>query len=403
MKRVISNKLIFVSLLSIFSVSSVLQNISGVEYIINDTYKQERKQPSFINDTSKETRNEYMAKELGLKFEYAAPWKLIPRDDLSKCEKEFCILSIKNFINDMTFVRIWIQTGQDFQEKCKCNSLLEFAQYDYMKYYYPLKNFSLINNNQTSIQNISAMQMEYIGMVNDIETHYLVNWIKNGDIFYKVIYQSDEDSFTKYLPSFKNILNSIVFFQTIDNKSQLSSEIKQESFINDTYKQERKQPSFINDTSKETRNEDTIKINATLKKGDFIDTNLHFQKTNLTFGEGSNICPDNNCIYEFQQTSFNEGFSVANSRYLSGTLKIEDKANSVGNFISYSYYKFSGSFDLVNSKENSKTGEKILIYEGDLGLDTDNEIFGTSEFEYESQINLYQPENRFELIGDVKS
>ena len=84
-------------------------------------------------------------------------------------------------------------------------------------------------------------------------------------------------------------------------------------------------------------------------------------------------------------------------------MKIEDKVNSEGDFVSYNYYKISGSFNLVNSKENPKTGEKIFIYEGDLGFDTDNELFGFPELEYESQIKLYQPANNFELIGKIKN
>jgi hypothetical protein len=58
-------------------------------------------------------------------------------------------------------------------------------------------------------------------------------------------------------------------------------------------------------------------------------------------------------------------------------LKIEDKINSEGDFISYAIYKLSGWFDLASSEENPKTGEKILIYEGDLGFDADNKIFGS--------------------------
>jgi hypothetical protein len=33
-----------------------------------------------------------------------------------------------------------------------------------------------------------------------------------------------------------------------------------------------------------------IEIKANLKKGDYIDTNLWFQKANLTFGQGNKIC-----------------------------------------------------------------------------------------------------------------
>ena len=35
-----------------------------------------------------------------------------------------------------------------------------------------------------------------------------------------------------------------------------------------------------------------------------------------------------------------------NSRYIDGTLKIEDKSNSAGNFTYFKYYDMFGSFDL---------------------------------------------------------
>ena len=107
---------------------------------------------------------------------------------------------------------------------------------------------------------------------------------------------------------------------------------------------------------------DKIEIKTTLKEGNFIKSNLHFQNVNLTFGEGNTICPDNNCIYELQKTSFDDGFGAENSKYLSGTLKIEDKSNSEGDFISYAFFKLSGSFDLDSSKENPKTVQKICNY-----------------------------------------
>lgn len=148
---------------------------------------------------------------------------------------------------------------------------------------------------------------------------------------------------------------------------------------------------------------DTIEIKALLKKDDFIASNLYLQKANLTFGNGSKICPANNCSYEFEKTTFYEIFGAANTKYLSGTLQIEDKANTNVNFISYRYYRLSGTFILVNSKENNKTGDKILNYEGDLILDTGNAMFSPSKVEYKSQIKLYSLQNKLELYGKINN
>ena len=144
---------------------------------------------------------------------------------------------------------------------------------------------------------------------------------------------------------------------------------------------------------------DTIEINTLLKKDDFIMSSLHFQKANLTFGDGSKICPENNCSYEFERTTFDERFGIANTKYLSGTLQIEDNANSNGNFIAYRYYRLSGTFNLVDIKENTKTGDKILVYEGNLLLDTGNAMYSPSKIEYKSQIKIHDAQNQLELYG----
>lgn len=146
---------------------------------------------------------------------------------------------------------------------------------------------------------------------------------------------------------------------------------------------------------------DTIEINSTLKKGNLIDSYLYFQNTNMTLGEGNKICPEINCLYEFEKTSFDNLFRD-NSRTFSGTLKVEDKANSTGDSILYKYYKLSGSFDLINSTDNPETEDKIFVYKGDLGFDVDKDTFGKPDIKYESEVKLYQPENKLELIGQVK-
>jgi len=93
-----------------------------------------------------------------------------------------------------------------------------------------------------------------------------------------------------------------------------------------------------------------IEINATMKKGDYVETNLWFQTSNITFGQGNKICPQNDCKYEFEDGTFND---YGNTRYVSGTLKIEDKPKSSGNFTSFNYFDLSGTFELQNSQESA--------------------------------------------------
>ena len=138
-----------------------------------------------------------------------------------------------------------------------------------------------------------------------------------------------------------------------------------------------------------------IQIKANLKKGDYVETNLWFQTTNMTLGQGNQICPNNDCKYEFQDVNFNE---FGNDRYISGTLKIEDKSTSAGNFTSFNYYDLSGNFALQNSKESPN--EKILYYVGDLGMEKKSDAPG--KVEYASKITLTEPQNRLVLTGTQK-
>ncbi len=96
---------------------------------------------------------------------------------------------------------------------------------------------------------------------------------------------------------------------------------------------------------------------------------------------------------EFQDTTFNE---FGQDRILSGTLKVEDKAQSTADFKSFTYYKLSGTFHLGRSMENAKTGEKILFYNGNLCLDTEDAIFNP-KLEFESTVKLTN--DAFQLDG----
>jgi hypothetical protein len=140
-----------------------------------------------------------------------------------------------------------------------------------------------------------------------------------------------------------------------------------------------------------------IEIKANLKKGDYVETNLWFQTVNMILGQGNQICPNNDCKYEFQDVNFNE---FGNDRYISGTLKMEDKSTNEtqGNFTSFKYYDLSGNFVLQNSKESPN--EKILYYVGDLGMEQKSDA--PSKVEYTSKITLTEPANTLVLTGSLK-
>lgn len=133
-----------------------------------------------------------------------------------------------------------------------------------------------------------------------------------------------------------------------------------------------------------------ITINGNLK-----DNNL--ENVVISFATGNRLCPDNQCVKEFQDTTF---IGLDPDKTLSGTLKIEDKSNSNADFMSFNYYKVYGNFHLSNSKENVKTGKKFLFYSGTLNLDK-NDVLLKPEFKFESQITLSQ--DNFQLTGTTEA
>ena len=176
--------------------------------------------------------------------------------DSSKCVRIFCNFTFKNLNDSNTFLKIAIQKGQKFKDICKCDSLTEFVQYDFKKYYEPIKTFSLISDNQTILNgNVSAMQMEYTSSGGESPFHYLITWIKNNDIFYRIVYQSDNNNFNQFLSNIKTILNTIELFDP-DKKLQTvaSKDLPPLS--------ERKQPSFM----AENNNKETTTTTDTLDK-----------------------------------------------------------------------------------------------------------------------------------------
>lgn len=126
-----------------------------------------------------------------------------------------------------------------------------------------------------------------------------------------------------------------------------------------------------------------VSINATLKEGDYIESNLYFQNSTIYFGGNSTLCPDSHCAMELQDTTFNQ---IGQERYFTGTLKVEDKANSDEHFTAYKFYKLDrGSFSLTSSKENP-TGDKILFYTGTFGIIKGNDYVPTWKFESDVQL-----------------
>ena len=130
---------------------------------------------------------------------------------------------------------------------------------------------------------------------------------------------------------------------------------------------------------------ENITIKANLKDG--------YLQNIIMLADNKNQCPISDCVGKLEGTTFN---GSALDKLLFGTVKVKDNANFDPNFTSFIYYKLAGSFHLNSSKENVKTGQESLFYNGTLGIDKNDVIFNP-EFKFNSQIKLTQ--NNFELNG----
>ena len=135
----------------------------------------------------------------------------------------------------------------------------------------------------------------------------------------------------------------------------------------------------------QTQMAENITIKASLKDGNLQNIAM--------FADNKNQCPISDCVEKLEGTTFN---GSALDKLLFGTVKVKDNANSDPNFTSFIYYKLAGSFHLISSKENVKTGEKSLFYNGTVGIDKNDVIFNP-EFKFNSQIKITQ--DNFELNG----
>jgi hypothetical protein len=146
-------------------------------------------------------------------------------------------------------------------------------------------------------------------------------------------------------------------------------------------------------TSSYGQTSSTIIINATLKEDNFISSDLNLENSTLSFGEGNKICPDNACKIEVQDSTFS---TSGNSGTLRGTLKVENKSDSNTNYTSFDFYKLYAGLDLVSSKENVNTGEKILNFRGNLDIDKPEYV---TELKYKSQVT--ETSNSLVLKGNL--
>ena len=179
---------------------------------------------------------EYTNEQWGIKFDYPLQFNLSSSStDAGECNDENQCLIVFNKEGDpKAIITLLIQRGQQFQEECQCDSLLEFAQYEYEQRFEKNTGFSLINDNKTTLDgNVSATHMEYeITKNTDISRHIII-WTTINDIFYTINYHNTNEDFSALVPSFKGFLKSIEFSDPFEKIQPIQTE------------QEKKKPSFM--------------------------------------------------------------------------------------------------------------------------------------------------------------
>ena len=213
------------------------------------------------NNKENLTHSIYENSAMGIKVKYPSTGYV---DDWSieyynkDCQQESCHFNIHlNSSSD----RI-IEIDSYIFKLDKPKSLLDFVKGQYYDSAYP--DFKYINDNQTSISNRTAIQMEIISS----ERSALEVFTQNSDIFYHITYQENEGRnidenkklYANYLPIVKQIINSIEFKN--DYKSPTISEEIVPISTNTTISKERGFPSFLNATDL-TNPQVLLKINNT--------------------------------------------------------------------------------------------------------------------------------------------
>ena len=116
-----------------------------------------------------------------------------------------------------------------FSSECKCDTLTEFAQYRYEKEKQMADYFLFLNDDNITIDNFPAFQIEYTNEEQSTNVTNLLIYTEVNNTFYELYLASDNiEGYSKYFPDVKKIIDSIEFISVIKPVE------KQPSFMMDT-------------------------------------------------------------------------------------------------------------------------------------------------------------------------
>ena len=128
--------------------------------------------------------------------------------------------------------------------------------------------------------------------------------------------------------------------------------------------------------------------------------------SNFNFKAGSPLCPVSPCEQEIFDGVLRKVSSFPNEYFFEGILKIIDKSVASNPDIkNWLYYPYAGEFLIKSTKENTKTGNTVESFVGDLGFDRDKLHSGlgeTHDIQYSIQGTFELPSKILTLVGRLK-
>jgi hypothetical protein len=181
---------------------------------------------------------------LGMKFSYPEYWGnsantdsqngLSSKDcfDRGVCS-DFWLLQVNPPNSTVEYIMFGIDRFNSdypmFSFECKCDTLTEFAQYRYEKEKQEADYFLFIKDDNITIDNFPAFQIEYTDEEQSTNVTDLDIYTKVNNTFYEFGLSTDSNAiYSKYIPDVKKIIDSIEFIPVIKPVE------KQPSFMMDT-------------------------------------------------------------------------------------------------------------------------------------------------------------------------
>lgn len=157
----------------------------------------------------------YTSQNQGFHFQYPSSWGDAMDTDDTDCHTLGCFTSFvirDPFSNSIDVFIIRIDSydlDSIVQDSCKCNTLVDFANWDYDRKFKTDNN--IIFQNLTSIGHHDALQMKLVSQTQQGMTQKLIVWAIQGNTGYRIQYSAPADRFTEYSNAFESMLSSFTF------------------------------------------------------------------------------------------------------------------------------------------------------------------------------------------------